>query len=279
MKDTVLIVGASGFIGSYIYGKLSQDKNLKIIGTYCNSFHKDLIKIDYLNDSFTKDIIKLNPDIIIWLAGEKNLTETEIDFNNTKSLICNPILSFATNNNLNSKAKFIYLSSDYVFDGEKGDYSVGDKTEPVSFYGKAKLISERYITNNIRDYHIIRAGAIIGEGSTFSNWLLNTLKKEKQVELFDNFFSPTPIENVFNLIKDLIYQKFNDKLIHVSGYKKVSRFGLGVHVAKIMNSKIKITKKDYRKSKLKLFKDLSLTSSYDSKKNIDLIRSIENQLV
>ena len=58
-----------------------------------------------------------------------------------------------------------------------------------------------------------------------------------------------------NLIKDLIYQKFNDKLIHVSGYKKVSRFDLGVHVAKIMNSKIKITKKDYRESKLKLFKD------------------------
>ena len=81
------------------------------------------------------------------------------------------------------------------------------------------------------------------------------------------------------MIKDLIYQKFNDKLIHVSGYKKVSRFGLGVHVAKIMNSKTKITKKDYRESKLKLFKDLSLTSSYESKKNIDLIRSIENQLV
>tara|TARA_Y100000385_G_scaffold120854_1_gene125664 strand:- start:3605 stop:4444 length:840 start_codon:yes stop_codon:yes gene_type:complete len=279
LKNTVLIVGASGFIGSYVYRKLSQDKNLKIIGTYCNSFHKDLIKIDYLNDSFTKDIIKLNPDIIIWLAGEKNLAETEIDFNNTKSVICNPILSFATNNKLNSRARFIYLSSDYVFDGEKGDYSVGDKTEPVSFYGKAKLISERYITNNIRDYHIIRAGGIIGKDSTFSNWLINTLKKEKEVELFDNFFSPTPIENVFNLIKDLIYQKFNDKLIHVSGYKKVSRFGLGVHVAKIMNSKTKITKKDYRESKLKLFKDLSLTSSYESKKNIDLIRSIENQLV
>ena len=75
--------------------------------------------------------------------------------------------------------------------------------------------------------------------------------------MFDNFFSPTPIENVFNLIKDLIYQKFNDRLIHVSGYKKVSRFDLGVHVAKIMNSKIKITKKDFRESKLKLFKDLS----------------------
>ena len=73
MKDTVLIVGASGFIGSYIYGKLSQDKNLKIIGTYCNSFHKDLIKIDYLNDSFTKDIIKL-----------KKLTTTNNNWRNDK---------------------------------------------------------------------------------------------------------------------------------------------------------------------------------------------------
>ena len=77
----------------------------------------------------------------------------------------------------------------------------------------------------------------------------------------------------------LIYQKSNDSLIHVSGYKKITRFEMGVHIAKIMNSKVKITKKDYRESELKLFKDLSLTYSYDSKKNIDLIRSIENLMV
>ena len=275
----VLIIGASGFIGNYIYSKLSQDKNLKVIGTYYNSFHKDLIKIDYSNDSFTKDVIKIKPDIVIWLAGEKNLSKTETDFNNTKNLICNPILSFAINPELSSNIKFIYLSSDYVFDGEKGDYSIEDKTEPVSFYGNAKLISERYIKDNIEDYHIIRAGAVIGKNSTFCKWLFNSIKTENQIELFDNFFSPTPIENIFNLIEDLIYQKSNDTLIHVSGYKKITRFEMGVHIAKIMNSKVKIAKKDYRESELKLFKDLSLTYSYDSKKNIDLIRSIENLMV
>jgi len=275
----VLVIGASGFVGSYIYRRLSEDKKIETIGTYCNSFHKDLIRFNYLNSSFTTDIIKLKPDVIIWLAGEKNLRETEINFENTKHLICSPILSFAANNKLNSKAKFIFLSSDYVFDGEKGDYSVEDKTEPVSFYGKAKVICEEYIMDNIRDYHIIRAGAIIGKDSTFCKWLLNTIETENQVDLFDNFFSPTPIENIFNLIKDLIYQESNNRLIHVSGYKKISRFEMGVNIAKIMNSKIKITKKDYRESKLKLFKDLSLTYSYDSKKNIDLIRSIEKLVI
>ena len=272
----VLIIGASGFVGSYIFKELIKDKRIETVGTYCNSFHKDLIQIDYLNNYFPKNIIKLKPDVIIWAAGEKNLAETEINFDNTKNLISSPILSYVTNPEINSKVKFIFLSSDYVFDGDKGEYSVEDYTKPVSFYGKAKLISEKYIIDNVLDYHIIRAGAIIGNDSNFCKWLLNTLKTESQVELYDNFFSPTPIENIFNLIEDLIYEKLNNKLIHVSGYEKISRFEMGVNIAKIINSNIDIIKKDYRDSKLKLFKDLSLTYSYDSKKNIDFMRSIEN---
>tara|TARA_A100000164_G_scaffold372996_2_gene403299 strand:+ start:270 stop:1106 length:837 start_codon:yes stop_codon:yes gene_type:complete len=272
----VLIIGASGFVGSYIFKELIKDKRIETVGTYCNSFHKDLIQIDYLNNYFPKNIIKLKPDVIIWAAGEKNLAETEINFDNTKNLISSPILSYVNNPELISKVKFIFLSSDYVFDGDKGEYSVEDDTKPVSFYGKAKLISEKYIKDNVLDYHIIRAGAIIGNDSNFCKWLLNTLKTESQVELYDNFFSPTPIENIFNLIEDLIYEKLNNKLIHVSGYEKISRFEMGIKIAKIINSNIDIIKKDYRDSKLKLFKDLSLTYSYDSKKNIDLMRSIEN---
>ncbi len=272
----VLIIGASGFVGSYIFKELIKNKRIETVGTYCNSFHKDLIQIDYLNNYFPKNIIKLKPDVIIWAAGEKNLAETEINFDNTKNLISSPILSYVNNPELISKVKFIFLSSDYVFDGDKGEYSVEDDTKPVSFYGKAKLISEKYIKDNVLDYHIIRAGAIIGNDSNFCKWLLNTLKTESQVELYDNFFSPTPIENIFNLIEDLIYEKLNNKLIHVSGYEKISRFEMGIKIAKIINSNIDIIKKDYRDSKLKLFKDLSLTYSYDSKKNIDLMRSIEN---
>ena len=102
----VLIIGASGFVGSYIFKELIKDKRIETVGTYCNSFHKDLIQIDYLNNYFPKNIIKLKPDVIIWAAGEKNLAETEINFDNTKNLISSPILSYVNNPELISKVKF-----------------------------------------------------------------------------------------------------------------------------------------------------------------------------
>lgn len=57
---------------------------------------------------------------------------------------------------LNIKCKFVYISSEYVFGGNKGNYDIDDKLDPINVYGKTKSASE-YIVSVLPDYQIIRA--------------------------------------------------------------------------------------------------------------------------
>ena len=270
MSKKILIIGASGFVGNYLFNSLNINSNYEIIGTFNGTKRKGLIKFDYLFEKNFKIIDEIKPDIIIWAAGEKNLKKTEIKISKTLNKSFTPLKTLINQDLSKNNSKIIFLSSDYVFDGDKGDYTIHDKTNPKSFYGISKSKSEEYIINNHSNYNIIRAGAIIGEKSVFINWLIQSLNDNLQLDLYDNLFSPTPIINLLNCIEDIIQERYDDKIIHITGGTKLSRFDLGLFIAKILNSSNKIIKKSYKESEIKFFKDLSLISSYRSKKDIDI---------
>ena len=268
MKKKVLIVGASGFIGNYIYSNLKEKSNLIVQGTYCASQDKDLIKFDYRLQSDFEKIYKIEPDYLIWAAGEKDLKLTEYDLSRTLTNNYLPFKSFLSNFKFSKNTKIIFISSDYVFDGLRGSYKVTDETYPKSNYGTYKSMCEKFLINSFSDYSIIRAGSIIGSGSVFFNWLVNSIKKEVSLELFDNYFTPTPIVNVFNSINDIINNKLNDNIMHISGDLKINRYELGLFIKEVINSEITLEKKKFDESNILFFKDLSLVSSYSSDKNI-----------
>ena len=97
-----------------------------------------------------KIIEKEKPDVIVNTMGYSNIDFCESNKNNTEKLhvetterICNICES--------NGSKQIFLSSDYVFDGEKGDYSENDIPNPVNFYGLSKLKAEQLILKNPPD--------------------------------------------------------------------------------------------------------------------------------
>ena len=272
-KKRLLIVGASGFIGNNIYKNLVNNAKFEVIGTYFNTYKKDLIKLDYLNDSFHEFINNFTPNYIIWAAGEKNLKNTEADFYYANRLIAGPIRNLI--NNVKFNPFFIYVSTDYVFSGDEGGYSVDDITNPLSNYGILKLKTEKLIEKNFKEFSIIRAGSIIGEESTFYNWLIKSINENESINLFNNYFSPTPIQNLINLIIDIMNEKENKKLNHISGYQRISRFELGIMLSNLMQRKCLIKEVDYKESEIRMFKDLSLKYSYTSNKNIDLATSLK----
>ena len=270
MSKKILIIGASGFVGNYLFNVLKEKKNLDVFGTFKNSEIKGLIKFDYSDNKNFKVIEQIKPDIIIWSAGEKNLKKTETNLPKTLKENLNPVKTLLEQKKYNRNLKIIFMSSDYVFDGEKGDYTVSDIKSPESFYGISKLMTEEYIISNYNNYNIIRAGAIIGKESIFINWLVKSLKINVKIDLYDNLFSPTPIVNLCNCIEDIILQKYDERIIHVNGSEKLSRYDLGVSLAKLLNSKNKLIKKSYKESELKFFKDLSLISSFRSERDINI---------
>ena len=78
---------------------------------------------------------------------------------NKNKLLCRKINIQGTRNIADyakkNSIRFIYISTDYVFDGKKGNYNEANKPNPQSIYGKSKLSAEN-IVKTLNNYLIIR---------------------------------------------------------------------------------------------------------------------------
>ena len=240
----VLIIGGSGFIGSYFFEEFNKISTYSVEGTFFSNEKENLIHLDYTqSEIFIDKLIKINPDIIIWSAGIKNISrlETNESLSETHNIL--PIKSLVDyQKNTKKNIHFIFISSDYVFDGKDGDYSVYDKPNPNTTYGRSKLASEDYIKKSSPLYTIIRVGSVVGSGSVFWDWLINELGSKKKVDLFDDIFSPTPLNTLFQALHTCINLKLKG-IFHVSGGKSISRYEFGCLInRKLLKTDVSIVK-------------------------------------
>jgi len=259
--EKILIIGASGYIGSQCF-EYFKKSDFNVVGTRFKSKNSRLEYLDYTNDKDFLIFLKNNkPDIIIWCGGLKNLLITEKNFELSKEQNFYPIKTIIKYQKQNKNLNFIYLSTDYVFNGIKGNYTPLDLPDPNTNYGKSKFMSEKFIVENSEKYQIIRAGAVIGKGSLFFEWLIDKVLKNETIELFDNYFTPTPITNLLEAIKSTIIKPQN-KILHVSGFQKLSRYEFGLEIKKRnKKSNCNLIKQDYRLNDFNLLYDLSLKTS------------------
>jgi dTDP-4-dehydrorhamnose reductase len=224
----VLIIGASGLVGGNIYEFFSEVTNWELTGTY-NSFPSDrLVYFDASNSSNWSEIITDTPwDIIIHTGALTHVDQCEAD------PLRSEILTVDSTNNLVNFAskigsKFIYISTDYVFDGTAGPYSESDNTNPLSVYGKHKLQSENIITGNLTNYLIIRITNVYGKEVRNKNLLARIIqeiinKNELVYQMpFDQFSTPI---NAIDVARALLYLIKDDKkgLYHLASTDLVNR--------------------------------------------------------
>lgn len=153
MKKKVLIFGVTGMLGHTIFIELSKNKNYDIYGTVRNPegiikwFGQELLKkinsnVDANdNDSVIKTIERISPDIIINCIGLiKHLTIAN------DPLIAIPINSLFPHYlaSLCKKvgSRMIHISTDCVFNGEKGNYNENELPNARDIYGGTKALGE-----------------------------------------------------------------------------------------------------------------------------------------
>jgi dTDP-4-dehydrorhamnose reductase len=266
----ILIIGASGFIGGSLFDYLSKSLSgdFSIRGTYySNQKDNRFLHLD-ITDSLQieKCLLMEKPDIILLVAGSKDVKKCENDFSFAYQMNTRPvevIVEVIKTQDLNTKV--IFFSSDYVFDGKKGNYTTKDDTNPTTNYGITKLLAERMLFGSGINFKIVRTAAVMGKNGLFFDWLLNELESKKSCSLFDNvFFSPTPIKLLSEMICILVrdYDAINDKLLHITGDQRLGRYHFAVLVNEMLgetNTQIVAESADLDKS---LFlKDLSLKQS------------------
>lgn len=201
------------------------------------------IELDLKEKSSIENVLKkVAPEVLIHAAAISTIKGCEQD-NDLASLI-NVEGTKTLANYCSEMTHFIFLSTDMVFDGRKGNYSEKDELNPLNYYGRTKLLAETAITKARKRSAILRCNLVNGfSPSSSSNFFTDTFARLQQgqpVELFvDEYKSPLFLKDLSGAIKKLI-EKQKQGLFHVSGEEKLSRvefwrlvaqvFGLNEHL-------------------------------------------------
>ncbi|MBT4328030.1 MAG: sugar nucleotide-binding protein, partial [Candidatus Nitrosopelagicus sp.] len=129
---------------------------------------------------------------------------------------------------------FLYVSTDYVFNGINGMKKEDDTTNPLGFYGKSKLEGELTLNQLASNWCIARTSTPFGIHSTkksFPLWVKENLEAKKEIPvLVDQFTSPTYVPNLSKMLIEITTRQITG-ILHVSGATRISRYALAELVA------------------------------------------------
>jgi len=234
----ILITGASSLPG-YRATLEALKKGHEVVGLYYThpipieneKLRKISIDISQLDD-LRRLIIKEKPDTVIHMAALGDVDLCERDKELAWKTTVKPSIEIAS---ITSKiGSFpIYLSTDYVFDGEKGNYREKDVPNPVNYYGLVKLMGEVAFASSCPSYAIVRASSIYGFGpgrTNFAKYLVEKLSRGEAVKaLVDQYTSPTQATLLGEAIIEIAEERM-EGIFHVVG-ERMSRYEFAVKTA------------------------------------------------
>ncbi len=202
----VLVTGANGQLGHDVVNELRK-RGHEAITTDISG------QMDYLLDitkEETADTVRqICPDAIIHCAAWTAVDAAEDDENREKVYAINVT---GTENLVKAAdlldCKFLYLSTDYVFDGQgETPWKPDDKSyAPLCYYGETKLKGEFAITRKLEKYFIVRIAWVFGlNGKNFIRTMIDVGRKHSEVRVVnDQIGTPTYTYDLSRLLVDMI---------------------------------------------------------------------------
>lgn len=271
MTTSISVIGASGFVGARIFKRLvaRAGDRLAVSGTGLRgaAAAAGLTRLDVTDAAALASHVRRGFDVIVVAAGTKDVGACEREPAAAIALNATPverIVEIVRRDRLPTRV--VYLSTDYVFDGDRGSYREEDRPAARTAYGRSKLAGERAVLLDeaAGRHKVVRSAAVLGRGARFFDWLVAELRAGREVRLFDDcFFSPTPPELLADSLVDLVlsFDEVPDRIVHAVGDRRMSRLELGQIVAASLGSRGRVVA-DRRASGGPLFqRDLSLEPS------------------
>lgn len=191
------------------------------------------LKIDITQADTLKKIKKDNPQVIIHAAALTDLEfcekNPEIAYNvNVKGT--KNIFDVAKKCN----TKLIYICTDYIFDGGKGDYREEDKPNPLSVYAKTKLEGETLIENydNFLSIRTSLYGWALSNARNFSSWVINTLRDNNTIFVAKDQISSFIFTNDLAKILIKMIEKDLSGIYNVASENSISKYNFALLLAK-----------------------------------------------
>jgi len=237
----VFITGANGFVGYYLADQLLQ-KGYHVIATgkgECrlnfdtdNFFYEPL---DFTNAESVSNVLqKHQPGVIIHSGAISKPDDCELNKESAfRANVTGTI--YLLDEARKQKSFFVFVSTDFVFDGERGMYKENDERKPVNYYGQTKLLAEDEVSKYEYDWSIVRTVLVYGKRMMGRhNILTNTaeaLEKGEKLKIFDDQVrTPTYVEDLAKGIVAIVDKRTNG-IYHISGEDVRTPYQMAVAVA------------------------------------------------
>ena len=264
-KNNVLILGSSGLLGSALVN--TAPRNTRLFLAYRKNKLRQKkypsLRIDLGNIVTLKKTMKIvKPALVIHAS---RIEPYENNPKQAKKLIASLIQSMKP-----YRAKIVYISTEAVFDGKRGNYSENDMPQPITLYGRAKHEAEKVIQKQTGNYMIIRTSYIYGKKRNGlderTKKLFDEIKKNGVAFRFQDIYrSPINAQDLAQAIWKLVRVDFQG-IIHIAN-KRQSIFQF---------SKMLVQRAGYKKGYVKpnLLKNSLLRIPRDTSLNTALAKKI-----
>lgn len=226
--NKLLITGANGLLGQKIVKRLLKANTSFLATSKGPNRNGDCPDTNYASLDITKQqevselIQQYAPTHIIHTAAMTNVDECELN-----PMECHEVNVKATQY-LWEAAKYVgahfqLLSTDFVFDGTKGNYKEEDQPNPLSIYARSKVAAENCLLEDSNlNWSIVRTIIVYGTANNLSRtnlvlWALEALPKQSEMKLVnDQFRAPTWADDLAYACNEIVVRKERG-IFHIAG--------------------------------------------------------------
>ncbi len=227
-----IVIGGSGYIGSNLCRHFSNKRDL-LTGTFTSHPKEGLEYFDLENSDLEKLKVDLEKADTLFLCSSickideckrEEEKAKKINIDRTKRVLeqCFERGIFP-----------VFFSSDYVFNGDRGDYTEDDETNPCTVYGTHKKIIEDFLLKCGEPFLIARLSKMYGinreDGTHFSEIIKRLRKGEILRQATDQKLTPTYIDDLVNVLDISLHKKLRG-LYNIVASEIYSRYDLAVLV-------------------------------------------------
>ncbi|KAJ2627816.1 hypothetical protein H4R22_004209 [Coemansia sp. RSA 1290] len=206
-KLKIMVTGASGLLGRAVV-KEAESRGHTVIGTAFSRATDKLAKLDLSDEQAVSDFLtKHRPQAIIHCAAEKRPDVAESNQTAVEQLNAQ-VPGYLAQQAKQLNAFFVYISTDYVFDGTKPPYQVDDQPNPLNFYGRTKLAGEKAVLAANKQAAILRVPVLYGAAKDPKESAVNVLvdlvrdSSDAKVDALQARF-PTCTDDVARVLVDM----------------------------------------------------------------------------
>jgi nucleoside-diphosphate-sugar epimerase len=190
----VLITGGSGILGKRL---------IDIFKSTHDVYAPTSTECDITSEQNCKEVIeRIKPDILIHAAAFVDTHGCEKDISKALNLNVEGTINVVKAISSLPNSKLVYISSEYVFGGGKGNYTTDDRLDPINVYGKTKAAAE-YIVSLCKNYQILRCPFI---------------KRIHENVFVDQYCSRYFLDDLMEKIKTNILGN-SEKIVHISNQR------------------------------------------------------------